>query len=55
MQPASKWAVLVIATIVGVPAAAQRCETGATAVVVDVVVRDKGGSRLERWARWRPG
>jgi VWFA-related protein len=43
MPPASKWVVLVIAAIVGAPAAAQRFETGATAVVVDVVVRDKGG------------
>lgn len=43
MPPASKWVILVVAAIVGVPAAGQRFETGATAVVVDVVVRDKGG------------
>jgi VWFA-related protein len=43
MRPASTWLVLVIAAIVGVPTAAQRFETGATAVVVDVVVRDKSG------------
>src|SRR5689334_21400181 len=43
MPPVSKRLVFVLAAIVGVPAAAQRFETGATAVVVDVVVRDKGG------------
>jgi VWFA-related protein len=43
MRPASKWVVIAIAAIAGVPAAAQRFETGATAVVVDVVVRDKAG------------
>jgi VWFA-related protein len=43
MRPASKWVVMAVAAIAGVPAAAQRFETGATAVVVDVVVRDKGG------------
>jgi VWFA-related protein len=43
MSPASKWIGLVIALGVGVPTAAQRFETGATAVVVDVVVRDKSG------------
>jgi VWFA-related protein len=42
MRPASSW-VLALAAMAGLPAAAQRFETGATAVVVDVVVRDKGG------------
>lgn len=35
--------VFFLAVVVGVPAAAQRFETGSTAVVVDVVVRDRGG------------
>jgi VWFA-related protein len=43
MPPASTRLVFVLAAIVGVPTAAQRFETGATAVVVDVVVRDRGG------------
>jgi len=46
MPPTSKWVVLVIAAVAGVPAAAQRFETGATAVIVDVVVRDKSGRQV---------
>lgn len=43
MRAASRWMVLVLALAAVVPAVAQRFETGATAVVVDVVVRDKAG------------
>ncbi len=46
MRPALAWVVLVLAAVIGGSAAAQRFETGATAVVVDVVVRDKGGRFL---------
>jgi VWFA-related protein len=43
MRHASKYAVLAAAAVLGARTAAQQFETGATAVVVDVVVRDKGG------------
>jgi VWFA-related protein len=43
MRSASKGLVFFLAVVAGVPAAAQRFETGLTAVVVDVVVRDRGG------------
>ena len=46
MRAPSRWMVLVLAIAASVPAIAQRFETGATAVVVDVVVRDKGGRQV---------
>jgi VWFA-related protein len=43
MRAGSPWMVFVLAIAAAVPVIAQRFETGATAVVVDVVVRDKAG------------
>lgn len=46
MRALARWIVLVLAIAAAVPAIAQRFETGATAVVVDVVVRDRGGRQI---------
>ena len=43
MRHASQWVVFAVAAALGARTAAQQFETGATAVVVDVVVRDKAG------------